>query len=741
MKTEHHAAMPGRSRIAVALLLSSVGAVLFSLSIFRLLSFFVMPSMFIPLLLVGFPIGAAIATRWGDSGVPRLRHALGLLQTAMIASAVVTLLSRHVDYMRANLLFGIDPGQLLLQVLVFAALYLPFFIAYGATEYVGYVAGTRVFGERMRPVYALFLFGAAAAYTVARLFQQPLGVPRLLLVATACLSISRLLLVPPQASKTRSRFELAVLVMLLCWPGFDRFFMEHFKLGADVRMSVNNVLAAPGAELEHSAWGEYGYVEIVRRSDPDSGTEQHFGFYNDIYMWAFQDVRTTMRFLVASLFQPEGGGSVAVLGSGGGRGVVECRESGARRILAIEIEPEVIRAIRRPELRDRFARPYNDASVEVHVGEARSYFERTDERFDLIMLMSVGGYPQLMLEPGNMIRTTEAFALFVDHLRPGGVLAVQYNAILDQEAVLLDQYFRTVQSLGMESYRYRDSRNNELYLLAFRKDASPAQARRWSEARENFQSQLGPQPEWPDRPDFQRIGDDRPYLAGNISNILNEQEIAWMFQRLAVLVSLAGLAAAFFFGRRLMRRTHDLPVAGMLSVGVLIGANFLLIEHMCVIHLFQRIYAYYDALILGTVSVLTVSGMGSLLIAPRALAWLASLSVVSLSVWWFGGAAQWDPGTALVLVTPAVLTSGSFFPLVFERSPAARLELFGMDAIGAAFGAMLAFFVPMLFGFDIFLGVAAGCFAATSIVTLVLLGRSSGTSERGSEAARPGPSA
>ena len=63
-------------------------------------------------------------------------------------------------------------------------------------------------------------------------------------------------------------------------------------------------------------------------------------------------------------------------------------------------------------LREPFKDVYNAPPVEAYVGEARSWLEASDERFDLIMLMSVGGYPQLMLEPGNMIRTIEAFQVF-----------------------------------------------------------------------------------------------------------------------------------------------------------------------------------------------------------------------------------------------------------------------------------------------------------------------------------------
>ena len=187
------AAVP-MTRLVLAIFLSSVGAVLFSLSIFRLLQFFVMPSMFFALLLVGFPIGAAVAARWPRSDVARFARMLTVLKLVMLASIAATLLCKHVDYMRANLLFGIDPVQLFVQVLAFALIYLPFFAAYGAAEYVGYLAGTAAFSQRMRPVYGLFLFGGAAAFGLAEFLQRPLGVPRLLVIAVAAVLVSRFLL-------------------------------------------------------------------------------------------------------------------------------------------------------------------------------------------------------------------------------------------------------------------------------------------------------------------------------------------------------------------------------------------------------------------------------------------------------------------------------------------------------------------------------------------------------------------
>src|SRR5207302_10072119 len=82
-------------RLVLAMFLSSVGAVLFSLLVFRLLSFFIMPSMFFALLLVGFPIGAALAARRPGGDVRRFRTLLAVLQGVMVLTIAATLLCKH----------------------------------------------------------------------------------------------------------------------------------------------------------------------------------------------------------------------------------------------------------------------------------------------------------------------------------------------------------------------------------------------------------------------------------------------------------------------------------------------------------------------------------------------------------------------------------------------------------------------------------------------------------------------
>src|SRR6185437_3960645 len=100
-----------------------------------------------------------------------------------------------------------------------------------------------------------------------------------------------------------------------------------------------------------------------------------------------------------------------------GRQVRLAERLGGRTIVAIELEPAVFEAVRSERhLLRAFGRVYEAPGVVPVRAEARGYFERTRDRFDLIYLPSVGGYAQMMIEPGNMVRTFEAYRLLRDHL-------------------------------------------------------------------------------------------------------------------------------------------------------------------------------------------------------------------------------------------------------------------------------------------------------------------------------------
>lgn len=711
---------PGAARLATALFLLSLAAVLFSLCVFRLISFFIMPSLFFDLLLICFPVGAALAmTRHGEA-FERFRRALPLLQIAMAATIGATLTLKHFDFMRQNLLFGASPWGILMQIVIFAAIYCPFFAAYGATEYLGYLAGRAVLTRKMRGVYAVVLFGAAAAFLVS-LLQPTLGIARLLLISLALLTIVKLAIGGDGAG--RRWLELALLVGLLLTPQTDAFFMRWFK-SSKFRSVAWYKAQFPCREL-YAGWGRYAYFEVLRyKTDTET---VNVGFYNDMSQWNYRPGPIARGDFRDAVLQPlvQGAQSVAVIGAGGGRDVKLARSVGVKRIVALEVEPIVPKVIQGP-LREEFENVYNRDDVRVVVGDARTYLENAKEQFDVIFFWSVGGYPQLMLEPGNMIRTTEALGAFLDRLSDRGFFYLGYDHALDPDRVLLQQYATTLRGHGAEVVGFEKTVGDvpiEYALVAFSPRTSAAQKQKWRDVIatiprvDSRQSIRRLRSEELKMEDFRPVTDNQPYLAGNIRNVLSPRQVRTLFVEIG---GGLGLLCIVVYSFAVGRPAPGTRLNGKLQLlAFLLGANFLVLEHLCVLEIFQRRYIYYDAVVLGVTAFLTITAAGSLILPARWLKTAVLASWLGPIIWlaMLGSTTPWIALPALVLGT---LVTGAMFPTLFERHESSRLSIFALDAIGAAVGAMFAFFVPILFGIAVFRMLALVLFLATGAAMVAL---------------------
>lgn len=116
----------------------------------------------------------------------------------------------------------------------------------------------------------------------------------------------------------------------------------------------------------------------------------------------------------------------AVIGVGGGRDVLSARLFGVDEVVGVEINPIFIDLLTK-----RFA-DYTAISrvpgVAFEVDEARSWFARTDRKFDVIQMSLVDtwaatGAGAFTLSE-NGLYTVEAWRIFLDHLNPDGVFTV-----------------------------------------------------------------------------------------------------------------------------------------------------------------------------------------------------------------------------------------------------------------------------------------------------------------------------
>ena len=125
----------------------------------------------------------------------------------------------------------------------------------------------------------------------------------------------------------------------------------------------------------------------------------------------------------ALLDQPD----VLALGAGGGSDVLLALYHGANRVDAVELNPQMTRLVRETYA-DFAGFVYDDPRVTVHTSEARGFVAQSNTHYDLIhigLLDSFGASGAgIHAQSESYIYTVEAIRAYLEHTRPGGMLAI-----------------------------------------------------------------------------------------------------------------------------------------------------------------------------------------------------------------------------------------------------------------------------------------------------------------------------
>ena len=230
-----------------------------------------------------------------------------------------------------------------------------------------------------------------------------------------------------------------------------------------------------------------------------------------------------------------------------------------------------------------------------------------------------------------------------------------------------------------------------------------------------------------ERSTFKPISDDQPFLAGNMQHIFSTQQVGKLF---ALVCGLLVVFAGFLY--LLLKKRGDPKIPGktfprVILISLFVGANFLVIEHYLILALFKKLYIYCDALVLGAISFLILSGLGSTFITPRLRPLLQFVGGLFILVLLFAHASL-SPWANLALLAPVAFVTGSFFPALFEAAADNPLGVFAADSIGAAIGSLVSFFIPIVFGFSWFFVFATVIFWATALATYLFFRNPHGVS-------------
>jgi hypothetical protein len=196
--------------------------------------------------------------------------------------------------------------------------------------------------------------------------------------------------------------------------------MAHLASAKPITASLSD-----GGRIIYTAWDSFARTDLV-----DPGQGKPYELYLDGAAGSVMPpagdlnlLRTDIGFFPFATAQPK---QVLVVGPGGGLDIWFALNGQAETITAVEINPASVAIV------NRFAAYHGDLyqqpQVRVIVDEGRSVLRREARQYDLIYLSQVvtlaterNGYA--LTE--NSIYTVEAFDDYLDHLRPGGQIALK----------------------------------------------------------------------------------------------------------------------------------------------------------------------------------------------------------------------------------------------------------------------------------------------------------------------------
>ncbi len=429
---------PARPQL-LGIALISAAVLLFELVILRIFSFTIwhhFAFMVISIALLGFAVSGLLLTRW-----PRLlrnpeRGAAAAATACAISMLVSTLVICTLRFDPTQL--AKQPSQLVLLGLYFVVLAVPFT---AAGLVVGILLGANL--AQSGRLYAADLVGAGCgAVSVSLLLPLVSAEGCVTLAAALALSSAAVLAATPRSMQWIRACAAALLVLL----SFGVGSWLPIQPGASKQLGsmATREDPFPHAKLIYHAWNALARVDLVEGVPEVEWTRNRLRPTKPQLMPTLVidgDAATPLVNAAASpeelayldhtlpsaplqAFRPE---HVLVIGAGGGADVLTALHFGAKRIDAVEINPDVIDIATR-KFATRTGGLFSKPGVNLIHGEGRSFVARSQDRYDLIQISLIdtwaasasGAYS---LAEGYLY-TVEAFQDYLSHLGEQGVLSI-----------------------------------------------------------------------------------------------------------------------------------------------------------------------------------------------------------------------------------------------------------------------------------------------------------------------------
>ena len=732
--------------------------------------------MAISMAMFGMTLGALIVflrpAAWPDS---TLRAAMGKC-AVLFAISMATVIFLHAALYLPNPLVDAWP-----MIWTFVGAAVPFIFS----GVFVCLALTR-FPERVGSLYAADLAGAALGClgVIAALTYLD-GIGAILCSAAIAATAGGILLRGP--ARVVAAVVTAVLAGATGWSAYHlaryelaAFPMRYIKWGKQQEIeyerwnSFSRVAVMKPNDWDLAAWSlstaYSGPIDVPRRSvqiDAGAGTVL-IGFDGNLEKLEF--LRWDLTNFVHHLRRDA---RVCIIGSGGGRDILASRVFGQQRVLAVEINANILRVMNE-RFGDYTGHLNRYANVSLVNDEARSYLVRQKERFDVVQLTFIDTWAATAAGAyaltENSLYTVEAWKIFLDHLDGDGLLAVARGATfelgrlvaLGREALRASGATEPERHMVLVTNRYAQPPRSfgPMGLLLVRKTPFPAaEVERIRELAKGAHFNVELRPGWAQSrilaalatgrdmvdelaaspTNYDAPTDDQPFFFNMLrlsswifmreTEALSQQSAVLLMDLLVAVVALTLLC--ILLPLALARIGLARSDAAFLAFFAAIGAGFMLIE----VSMLQRLIIFLGHPVYSLSVILFVlllaGGVGSRLSARVAderlrssglarLAWLiavlaaAGLALVPLARGFQGAEAPLRIALAAGLLAVPGVFMGMAFPFGMRIAAASRPRLapwlWGVNGAMSVLASVAAVVIAMAFGISVSFWTGVACY-------------------------------
>jgi hypothetical protein len=324
------------------------------------------------------------------------------------------------------------------------------------------------FPSRVSHLYAADLAGAALGCALLIPVLDYSDGPTAVLWVSFLASIGAIAFAAGVPGRLRPAAAAVSVVLLLCASGSTVLVWKHFPI-----FRILYIKGTFEARPLYEKWNSYSRVRV--NGNPDASVEpQGWGLSRatpadlrvrqlqmDIdvvagtVMTAYDGTAAAVRHLgydVTNLgYHVRPGGDALVIGAGGGRDVLSALTLGARSVVAVEINKDILRTVN-GRFGDFTGHLDRNPRVRFVNDEARSYVARSTDKYGLIQISLIDTWAATaagaFVLSENAIYTSEAWTTFLQHLDPDGLLSVSRWYYRDSPA----EMYRTT-TLAVEALR------------------------------------------------------------------------------------------------------------------------------------------------------------------------------------------------------------------------------------------------------------------------------------------------